>query len=394
MVWIWVVFVFLIGAAVGSFLNVCIYRVPLEKSVFWPRSRCPHCFQAIRGFDNIPLLSYLILGGKCRVCKARFSSRYFLVELLTGLGFVGLFYLEVIVNVNSLVVLDWRPFERGLPRVPNPQGAVVIEANALNSDLKDVLRAQMFDIDRGLIPWPAWVVFGYHAVLFSFLMVVTFCDLDKREIPLSVTGTGAVVGLIGSVLLAWPWPYAPEAATAGMVPGRPWWEVNPDMGPKPALYPWPVWGPLPDWLPPGDWRTGLATGLAGMLAGSFMLRTVRFLFSKGLGVEAMGLGDADLMMMAGAFLGWQAVVLAFFVSVIPALFFGIVQFAFRGDNSLPFGPSLAAGVLITWLGWHWIGPPMQVLFFNGPLVLGLAIGCCVFMLAASYSIRMVRLARG
>ena len=76
--------VFLFGAAIGSFLNVCIYRMPLGKSIVNPPSACPSCGQPIRWFDNIPLVSYLVLRGKCRHCGATFTPRYFLVELLTA----------------------------------------------------------------------------------------------------------------------------------------------------------------------------------------------------------------------------------------------------------------------------------------------------------------------
>src|SRR5262249_61764756 len=110
-----------------------------------------------------------------------------------------------------------------------------------------------------------------------------------------------------------------------------------------------LWRPddLPEWLRPGSWRLGLASGLAGVLAGMLLLRGVRFLFGLGRGVEGLGVGDADLMMMAGAFLGWQPVLIAFFVSVFPALFFGVVQLVRKGDQALPFGPSLAPAGLIT-----------------------------------------------
>ena len=83
-----------------------------------------------------------------------------------------------------------------------------------------------------------------------------------------------------------------------------------------GLYPWPFWGPLPDgFAAGGNWQTGLATGIAGALVGTFLLRGVRFVFSSGIGKEALGMGDADLMMMAGGFLGWQPVVIAFFVAL-------------------------------------------------------------------------------
>jgi leader peptidase (prepilin peptidase)/N-methyltransferase len=156
-------------------------------------------------------------------------------------------------------------------------------------------------------------------------------------------------------------------------------------GLKAGLYPWPVWGPLPAWLQPGgNWQTGLATGLAGVFVGSWLLRMVRFLFSKGMGIEALGLGDADIMMMAGSFLGWQPVVVAFFLAVVPALLFGVPQLIFKGDHQLPFGPSLAVGLVATWLGWHWIGPRIQPLFFNLELMLALVAMCGVFLLVSGY----------
>src|SRR5258705_11933036 len=97
-----VVFFFLLGAVVGSGLNVCAYRLPYEKSILWPGSHCGHCYQAVRWYDNVPLVSYWLLRGRCRACGAPFSMRYFLVELFTGLAFSGLFYLEVADNVRPL----------------------------------------------------------------------------------------------------------------------------------------------------------------------------------------------------------------------------------------------------------------------------------------------------
>ena len=76
--------IFLFGLAFGSFLNVCIYRLPRELSVVSPRSACPNCKHGIAFYDNLPVLSWLILRGKCRHCKASISPRYLLIELLTG----------------------------------------------------------------------------------------------------------------------------------------------------------------------------------------------------------------------------------------------------------------------------------------------------------------------
>jgi leader peptidase (prepilin peptidase) / N-methyltransferase len=81
--------VFVTGLAFGSFLNVCIYRLPLGMSVVTPRSACPKCKHGIALYDNLPVLSWLILRGRCRQCKARISPRYAIVELLTGLLFLA-----------------------------------------------------------------------------------------------------------------------------------------------------------------------------------------------------------------------------------------------------------------------------------------------------------------
>ena len=80
--------IFVLGLAFGSFLNVCIYRLPRGLSTVTPRSACPHCKQLIAFYDNMPIVSWLILRGRCRQCKAPISPRYLLIELLTGALFL------------------------------------------------------------------------------------------------------------------------------------------------------------------------------------------------------------------------------------------------------------------------------------------------------------------
>lgn len=95
------------GLIVGSFLNVCITRLPGRESIVRPRSRCPQCRSPIRWFDNIPVVSYVVLRGRCRACQARISLRYPIVELLTAVAFVvqGLAFVDQPLLLASRLVL-------------------------------------------------------------------------------------------------------------------------------------------------------------------------------------------------------------------------------------------------------------------------------------------------
>jgi len=127
------VFVFIFGAVVGSFLNVCIFRLPSHESIIKPLSRCPHCQHPIRFFDNIPLISFIILKGKCRDCGAKISWRYPLVELITAmlslllflkfgptLRFLILFIFTAVLIVITFIDLDHQiiPDVLTLPGIP------------------------------------------------------------------------------------------------------------------------------------------------------------------------------------------------------------------------------------------------------------------------------------
>jgi len=113
------IFIFIVGAMTGSFLNVCIVRLPLEKSIVFPGSHCVACRTPIHWYDNIPLISWVLLGGRCRACKEKISMRYWIVELLTGLTFF-LFYRHYglqpvlwpyLVMVSGFIVATFVDFE-------------------------------------------------------------------------------------------------------------------------------------------------------------------------------------------------------------------------------------------------------------------------------------------
>ncbi len=138
---------FVLGSVIGSFLNVCIYRIPAGKSIVSPPSSCPHCGHCIRWFQNVPILSYLFLRGKCAGCGQQISLRYPLVEALTG----GLFVLVL--------------YSFGLS--------------------------------------PATPVYWLFA---AALVVITFIDLDHQIIPDVISLPGIVVGFLCSFFIPWvPW---------------------------------------------------------------------------------------------------------------------------------------------------------------------------------------------
>lgn len=346
---VWLIVVFVLGTCAGGVINYCFYRLPLEKSILWPGPRCGRCLQPLCWSDNLPLVSYFLLRGRCRTCGGPIPLRHPVVELLTGLLFAGLFYAEIGRNVL------------GLP----------------------YLQARQTTIAAGHIPAAAWAVFGCHAVLVSFLFLTSLCDLDDMAIPLPISITGTLLGLVCSALFPWPFPGAERALPQGgglIPPALP-------LG----LYPWPVWYPLPSWLPVNSWKLGLATGLAGALAGMLAMRVVRFMYGLARGIEGLGVGDADLMMMAGAFVGWQPIVLACFVAAFPGLFFGLIQLARRGNHPLPFGPSLALGVLMTLWLWPILGASreLRMVFFDPTFLSFLGGGGAIFLLLAGLLFRFV-----
>ena len=146
---------------------------------------------------------------------------------------------------------------------------------------------------------------------------------------------------------------------------------------------WPFWGPLPEWAPAGSPQLGLLTGLVGAGVGMLIGRAIKTVFEIGMGREALGIGDADLLMMSGAFLGWQVVALALpvgavltLVVITPPRFWNFIRRR-KSDNALAFGPGLAAGVVTCWFGWPWLSNLVRPVFFDG-LMIGVLGGLVVF----------------
>lgn len=328
---------FVFGLMVGSFLNVLIARMPYEKSIVWPSSRCFACYRPIRWLDNVPIIGYLRLRGRCRKCGAAFSARYMWVELGTGLAFAAVFVVEVLFSVTGA---PW-----GGPVVWLDRPGVV--CSFWNPG------PQLF---AGVI------VSAAHCYLLASLIAASVIDARHRIIPLGITYTGTLVGLIVSTACPWPWPNpVPNIPPTG-------WTLT---APIPlGVAHWPFWGPLPEWAPAGSPQLGFLNGLIGAAVGMLIGRGIKVTFELGMGREALGIGDADLLMMSGAFLGWQVIALALpvgavlsLVVIIPAKVWAFAR-GRRSDNALAFGPGLAAGVVACWFGWPWLGTLVRVFFFD------------------------------
>jgi leader peptidase (prepilin peptidase)/N-methyltransferase len=132
--WVISLFAFVFGAVVGSFLNVCIYRLPRSESIVFPASHCPGCGRVIRPYDNVPILSYLVLRGRCRTCGVRISPQYPVVELINALLTMFLFikfgfsltFLFLFIFCSALVVITFIDLEhRIIPDVISLPGIVV-----------------------------------------------------------------------------------------------------------------------------------------------------------------------------------------------------------------------------------------------------------------------------
>jgi leader peptidase (prepilin peptidase)/N-methyltransferase len=156
---------FCMGACVGSFLNVVVYRLPANKSVISPGSHCPKCGKPIRWYDNVPIASWFVLGGRCRDCGTAFSLRYALVEGVAALLFAGLAAVEILSDGANLPLAPYAP-------------PAAYDVSALSR------------------------IYVYHLALLSTLLCVALIEIDGHPLPLSLVAAAAFVGLFAPPI--WP----------------------------------------------------------------------------------------------------------------------------------------------------------------------------------------------
>ena len=270
-----------LGACVGSFLNVVAWRLPREESVVTPGSHCPHCGTPLRWFENLPLLSWMLQRGRCRHCHGPIALRYPAVELLSA----GLWVAVLLaVQAGSTTAL----------------GAAV----------------------------PAWLLLGAGWLLVSWLLPLTLIDLDHLWLPESLCRWGVLLGLL-------------MTAIAGFSQGE------------------------------ASGRALLLEHLVAAAAGLLALEGLSALAQRAMGKPALGLGDAKLTALLGAWLGLAGVGLAVVLAIAAGALFGVLGLAsgrLKRGQPFPFGPFLAAGGVAVWLGGNgWWLQQLALLFGWGPL---------------------------
>lgn len=335
----WSLVAFVFGSIVGSFLNVCIHRMPLEQSVISPPSHCPHCKYSIPWFLNIPLVTWLWLRGKCKNCGAPISPRYFLVELLTGLTFMSCWivfgpqspWLALIYGIfmAGLLVATFIDFEHFIIPDEITLGGIVV--GFLCSFLYPPLH-HVRSLTDALKQSILGIAVGAGLIYFILRMGKFFFGRQRLELPAEskVVFTETAVHLPDKEI-----PYeelfyrksdviAVHARTAELA-DRCYKDVLVRLSPERLQI-------GEDTLDPEN-----VPHLETVCAEIVLPR------------EAMGFGDVKFMAAIGAFLGWQSVIFSLMVSSIIGALVGvtlIVAGRREWSSRLPYGPYIAAAAVI------------------------------------------------
>jgi leader peptidase (prepilin peptidase)/N-methyltransferase len=354
----WSVVFFIFGSMVGSFLNVCIYRMPRDMSVVTPRSHCPNCGYMIPAVLNLPLFTWLFLRGKCANCKSPISVRYFLVELLTGALFLGC----------------WWSF-----------GSVsLFLALACCILLAGFVVATFIDLEHFIIPDE--ITFGGIAV--GFLCSFVAPELHRVTSPAEAlkssaigiaVGGGLIYGILRLGKLAFGRQRLKLAAgsrvifteTSLVLPTEeiPFGDIFYRKSDTIMLESKQV--ELPDRC---YWNVPVHLSPSKLRIGDEVLNPEEVSHMEivsdqiTLPQEAMGLGDVKFMAAIGAFLGWQAVAFSLMFSAILGSIVGVTAIAIgrrEWSSRLPYGPYIALAAT----GWVFLPPSLQTIWLTHMSVL-------------------------
>jgi leader peptidase (prepilin peptidase)/N-methyltransferase len=290
---LYVVVAFILGLLFGSFLNVCIVRLPRRESVIHPRSHCPQCKAAIHWYDNIPVISWLLLKGRCRDCKQPISLRYPLVELAVGFWFAAVVLRCLVVSSTSMYVQ---------------------------------LSAEWY---------ASLILMGIGIAILGFLLIgLLVMDWQTQLLPNAFTLWGIFIGFMLACVRAYF--LAPNEAQVLLPPQH--IELT---SPGSVIDQGTVFLTGPEHL-----ILGRITAICGA---ALVLLIIRWLYKALRHREGMGLGDVKLLAMIAAFLGFWPAVLSLFLGVIFAsAYAGLLLLRGRANRvtKLAFGSFLAAGGLI------------------------------------------------
>ncbi|WP_135230189.1 prepilin peptidase [Deinococcus fonticola] len=356
-----IIFAGIFGLLVGSFSNVLIWRLPRHENIAFPPSHCPKCDHQLRAIDLVPVFSWVSLGGKCRYCRAPINPRYPMVETITGLAYaaiaalypvttygvapLGLMFLFTILLAGSLIDLEVFELPDELTLVGVALGLIFAFLHGGVGNLPDLPQA----LNGALMG--AGII-----VLISLLGSWVMRRFRERQYPEFPVGYQQIS--LGLLVGAWFGPLAALiAAAASML-------LN--MGARKVVR-------VPEIITLGGFFVSLVLsssglgpnlinllqgGLAGAGAASLLCGVYWWIVNarnKQADAEAedapsdpvaMGFGDVKLMAAIGAFLGWQAVLVALVVSVFAGAVIGLVMMAMKKGNKIPFGPYLAIGAVV------------------------------------------------
>lgn len=372
-------FFFAFGASVGSFVNVVAGRWPRGQDFVSPPSRCETCGRTLSWFENVPIVSWIALRGRCRTCGVRIGSRHVWVELFAALLFGA-----------TVVLLYGGPFTAQ----PSPEANWWLRLGAWSSAPAllavltlwgCLLAASLIDAETGFIPLGITsLALGVALACMTVQgMLVppeqspgTFAWPTGRLAPAwSGAALGALLGTaLSAALLAWgrlPRSFASIDPIAEVTPGVARREMGKEI----------VFLALPVALAVAGARllattdlpmavSALASSALGMVVGGGTIWLTRILGTLGFGREAMGLGDVHLMAAAGAVIGWRDALLAYLLAPFIALAWvavsgGLARFRGKPAREMPYGPHLALACVLVFLGRPWVVPAARLIFGLG-----------------------------
>ena len=339
----WSLILFVFGCMVGSFLNVCIHRLPLGQSVVSPPSHCPHCKYSIPWYLNIPLFTWLYLRGKCRNCGAPISARYFLVELLTGIIFLGC----------------WLRFGAISPAL----------ALVVCLVMAGLIAATFIDFEHLIIPDEITIGGLVAGFVFSFFIPALHDDASvAASLKQSLLGMAVGAGIVYLIVRLGKLAFGRQklalpaetrivfTETAVQLPDRaiPYEELF--YRPSDTIVLQARTVELVDRCYK-DVVVRLSPSLLRIEEEELNPETVPYLEAVSSQIvlprEAMGFGDVKFMAAIGAFLGWKAVIFSLMVSSAIGSVVGLALIAMgRRQARLPYGPYIAMAAAI----WIFFGP--------------------------------------